>query len=210
MHSSLVVGVVIAASLTLAATRAEAQSPAPPPSTTTEVAPIAVPTPALAVPPAPVLRPGARFRFGIGGQLGGAGFAANGGFGIAGLVLDLGVQANDSLGVYAMIRAGSLIFANMWSIAAVAEWTPVERFSIGTGVGFLSALSITSSGAFSLGGNASFGLAIPLVLGFNFPLRFTQAGYRSMFRFAIEAQVAPGVGSPPGGAGGLTFAWARM
>lgn len=150
-------------------------------------------------------RSAVRFRFGIGGYVGGA-FTRSSGGGGPGIALDLGLQAGDTLAVYARLRAASLLLVNAASISAIVEWTPVEFFSVGAGLGAdaMATVGILTSGT------SDGGLSIPLLVGFNIGGRAPTQVHRSKFRIGLEGAVLPGLGGHAGGSAGLVLAWALM
>jgi hypothetical protein len=95
---------------------------------------------------------------------------------------------------------------NQCAVYAIAEWTPVDWFSIGTGFGVdgLAMLVFDANGSWS-------GYSIPLSLGFNIGRRPADRTMRSVFRIGVEGAV--GFASDNGGAGwhaSVTFGYAVL
>jgi hypothetical protein len=85
-----------------------------------------------------------------------------------GLALDLGAQLGDHAAVYVRGEA-STIFPFTFQAAGyvIGEWTPVRRFSIGSGLGYEMMLSYCQ-GCTSLEPNPNWaGVSFPLILGLN-------------------------------------------
>jgi hypothetical protein len=75
------------------------------------------------------------------------------------LTLDLGVRINRYVSVYARGEFGTIVVAGQAAAYAIAEWTPVPRVSLGTGIG-ADAMAAWGDGAWS-------GVSIPLIAGFD-------------------------------------------
>jgi len=152
---------------------------------------------------------GPRLRFGVGGTLSvgvGIGPQASAVELNPGLLIDVGLQINGALAVYLRGEGGTVLLMNHADAYAVAEWTPVDWLSLGTGMG-VDAIQ----GSVDLGGNTWIGASIPLVVGFNIGGRAGDDVPRRVFRIGLEfaAGVQPSDGSF-GYHGGLGFGWTLM
>ncbi len=90
------------------------------------------------------------------------------------LQLDLGVRINRNVSVYARGEVGTIVLAGQAAAYAIAEWTPVPRVSLGTGIG-ADAMAAWGDGPWS-------GVSIPLILGLD-----VTRWNRSALRLGLEA-----------------------
>ncbi len=135
-----------------------------------------------------------RFRFGIGGT-GSFGHAASKDLGVSasnvgpGLVLDLGVQLGDRAAVYLHSEASSLVITNQFASYAIGEWTPVNWFSIGSGLGLDSLVELLGCYPPGCSRTSWAGVSVPLLLGFNIGHRPSTLERRSVLRIGLEGAV---------------------
>ncbi len=111
------------------------------------------------------------------------------------LQLDLGVRINRYVSVYARGEFGTIVLAGQAAAYAIAEWTPIPRLSLGTGIG-VDAMAAWGDGPWS-------GVSIPLILGFD-----VARWNRNALRIGLEA--AGGLDPSTsfcGGHAALTFGW---
>jgi hypothetical protein len=157
------------------------------------VAPWAAPTVVILPPPPPeALTPSdlavtapadaSRLRFGIAGNLT-VGLANDHGHGVntgvfaPGLTLDLGVQMNRRVALFARASASSLLVMNHAAVFGVVEYSPLEWLSLGTGLGWSGISAGFGNSAETCCGDtaawrSSWGaLAVPAVVGFNLGTR---------------------------------------
>ncbi len=183
------------------------------------VAPWAAPTVVLLPPPpAPEARPrvdlavtspadASRVRFGIAGNLtvglaNDHGHGVNAGVFAPGLTLDLGVQMNRRVALFVRASASSLLVMNHAAVFGVAEYSPVEWLSLGTGLGWTGISSAFGQSAESCCGAVEFrsswgAIAVPAVVGFNLggrnPLNGRMQGFRVDLTGALGLE--PGSGA---------------
>lgn len=185
---------------------------------TVVVAPWAAPTVVLLPPPAPeaaspsdlaVTTPAdaSRVRFGIAGNLtvglaNDRGHGVNAGVFAPGLTLDLGVQMNRRVALFARASASSLIVMNHASVFALAEYSPLEWLSLGTGLGWTGMSSAFGNDAATCCGGLSFrsswgAIAVPAVVGFNLGARNPLNGRMQGFRVDLSGALGlePGSGA---------------
>lgn len=181
------------------------------------VAPWAAPTVVVLPPPAPetaspsdlaVTSPAdaARLRFGIAGNLtvglaNDHGHGVNAGVFAPGLTLDLGVQMNRRVALFARASASSLLVMNHASVFAVAEYSPLDWLSLGTGLGWTGISSAFGNDAVTCCGpswRSSWGaIAVPAVVGFNLGSRNPLNGRMQGFRVDLSGALGlePGSGA---------------
>lgn len=147
-----------------------------------------------------------RLRFGIAGNLtvglsNDHGRGVNAGVFAPGLTLDLGVQMNRRVAVFARASASSLIVMNHASVFGLVEYSPLDWLSLGTGVGWTGISSGFSNSASCCGGEAwrsSWGaIAMPAVVGFNLGSRNPFNGRMQGFRVDLSGAlgIEPGSGA---------------
>lgn len=180
------------------------------------VAPWTTPTVVLLPPPAPeaaspadlaVASPAdaSRVRFGIAGNLtvglaNDHGHGVNAGVFAPGLTLDLGVQMNRHVALFVRASASSLIVMNHAAVFGVAEYSPLEWLSLGTGLGWTGISSAYGNDATCCGPTwrSSWGaIAVPAVVGFNLGARNPLNGRMQGFRVDLMGAVGlePGSGA---------------
>lgn len=155
----------------------------------------------LQAPPPPSLD-APRFRFGIAGNLA-VGVAKDLHRGVnassfgPGLTLDLGVQVNAQLAVYAHASASSMVVVNQASLFGVIEYSPTPAISFGTGIGW-SGIARIFGDEVNAGCCASDvvwtrgtwgGVAIPAILGINIARGGAAEGRRRATRLGLEGSV---------------------
>ncbi len=157
---------------------------------------------APAPPPPAAVAPveGPRFRFGIAGNLtvglvdARAQHVSTGVF-APGLTLDLGVQINRSLAVYARGSVATIFVLNQASLYGVVEYTYDDHFSFGTGIGWDGMSNLFSGDAVAVAPrDPSFvptrsrwsALSFPAIVGFNFGRRNEATGRLRAFRLGLE------------------------
>jgi hypothetical protein len=148
-----------------------------------------------------------RLRFGLAGNLT-VGLANDHGRGVntgvlaPGLTLDLGVQMNRRVALFARASASSLIVTNHASVFGVVEYSPLEWLSLGTGLGWTGISSGFSQSVDSCCGavasRRSWGaIAVPAVVGFNLGARNPLNGRMQGFRVDLSGALGlePGSGA---------------
>lgn len=155
----------------------------------------------FAPPPPPADAP--RFRFGIAGNLAG-GRAKDRERGVnaasfgMGLTLDLGVQMNQHLAVYARASASTMVLVSQASLFGVVEYTPTRVLSLGTGIGWAGMVNHTMDSVTYESCCATYersqrgswgGVSIPAIIGFNIAGRATEGGRRRALRLGLEGAV---------------------
>jgi hypothetical protein len=149
-----------------------------------------------------------RLRFGIAGNLtvglsNDHGHGVNAGVFAPGLTLDLGVQMNRHVALFARASASSLIVMNHASVFGIAEYSPLEWLSLGTGLGWTGISSgFSQSVDTCCGGIAAFrsswgAIAVPAVVGFNLGSRNPLNGRMQGFRVDLSGALGlePGSGA---------------
>ena len=171
--------------------------PPPPAPETASASDLAVTSPADA----------SRLRFGIAGNLtvglaNDHGHGVNAGVFAPGLTLDLGVQMNRRVALFARASASSLIVMNHASVFGIAEYSPLEWLSLGTGLGWTGISSGFSQSVDSCCGavasRRSWGaIAVPAVVGFNLGARNPLNGRMQGFRVDLSGALGlePGSGA---------------
>lgn len=106
-----------------------------------------------------------RFHAGVG--LGGVVGRASGPHVLAGalnptLVVDLGARLAPAASVYLRAEGGGIMYANQAAGYAVAEWLPIKRLSLATGVGVDAMLSYCQD---CIKDNIWTGVSVPLIVG---------------------------------------------
>jgi hypothetical protein len=111
------------------------------------------------------------------------------------LTLDLGVRINRYVSVYARGELGTILLGGQAAAYAIAEWSPVPRLSLGTGIG-ADAMAAWGDGAWS-------GASIPLIAGFD-----VARWNRNALRIGLESAggIDPST-SLYGWHAALTFGW---
>jgi hypothetical protein len=147
-----------------------------------------------------------RLRFGIAGNLT-VGLANDHGHGVntgvfaPGLTLDLGVQMNRRVALFVRASTSSLIVMNHASVFGIAEYSPVEWLSLGTGLGWTGISSGFGNGDATCCGpswRSSWGaIAMPAVVGFNLGSRNPLNGRMQGFRVDVMGALGlePGSGA---------------
>lgn len=171
--------------------------PPPPAPETASPSDLAVTSPADA----------SRLRFGIAGNLtvglsNDHGHGVNAGVFAPGLTLDLGVQMNRRVALFARASASSLIVMNHASVFGIAEYSPLEWLSLGTGLGWTGISSGFSQSVDSCCGAVAFrsswgAIAVPAVVGFNLGARNPLNGRMQGFRVDLSGALGlePGSGA---------------
>ena len=114
------------------------------------------------------------------------GESCEGGLGLLGLTLDLGVQWGDHLATYARVGASTTLVSSVGSAYLMTEWTPVRHFSIGTGIGWDGLIN------FPYGENGWRGISVPISLAWNLGKIDATTAHRSVFRIGVEGAIGWG------------------
>jgi hypothetical protein len=107
-----------------------------------------------------------------------------------GLALDLGAQLGDHAAVYARGET-STIFPFTFQAAGyvIGEWTPVRRFSIGSGLGY-EMMERYCQGCTSSDPDPNWaGISFPLILGLNIGAIARARATRTVLRIGLEGAV---------------------
>ncbi len=160
-----------------------AQSP-PPLVTAEPESPSSASEPA-AVAPAPPHSDEPRLFASLAGVAGGGSVRGLGLVGI-GLAAGVGLQWNDWFSVSLQARGATLIFLNYVSLAAVVEFSPIDRLSLSAGIGG----ALFHNTAFLGTDRLAIHAALPFAVSFNFPGR-QKNGERRGARLGLEFMLAP-------------------
>ena len=115
------------------------------------------------------------------------------------LVGDLGVRLAPAASVYLRGEVGGIVLNNQAAGYAVAEWLPIHRLSLGTGVGVDA---MASYAADSSKDNIWYGVSVPLIVGIG--LVRTSAG---TLRLGLEGAVGMNSAKVIGWHASTTLEW---
>lgn len=163
-----------------------------------------------------------RFRFGVAGNFT-LGLADDHGHGVdtgvfaPGITLDLGVQINRSLAVYARASGATILLMSQASVYGVVEYSPADWISLGTGLGWDGMVSnLGADSSCCISSEPTYrkrfsAVSMPAIVGFNVGRRSAVSGALRAFRVGLEG--ALGI-EPDSGAMGwhaaLSFGYVSM